>query len=96
VTFREYAEAWVGRYLGRRRGGFREATRVEYRRQLDQYVLPYFGDEIKLTEITPSRVAGFIAWLADEDKQGRALSDRTIRNILSPLRAAWRRHEKRA
>jgi integrase len=86
VTFREYAEAWVGRYLGRRRGGFREATRDEYRRQLNQYAFPYFR-EIRLTEINPSRVAGFIAWLADEDKQGRALSDRTIRSIMAPLRA---------
>jgi integrase len=86
TTFRDYAEAWVGRYLGRRRGGFREATRDEYRRKLNQYAFPYFR-EIRLTEISPSRVAGFIAWLAAEDKQGRALSDRTIRNILSPLRA---------
>jgi integrase len=95
VTLREYAEAWIERYLGRGRGGFREGTRDEYRRQLDQYVLPYFG-AAKLTEVTPSRVAGFIGWLCEqtkpaptkEDKDRRApLSDATVRNITAPLRA---------
>ena len=95
VTLRDYAEAWVERYLGRGRGGFREGTRDEYRRQLDQYVLPQLG-ALKLTEITPSRVAGFIGWLCEqtrpaptkEDKDRRvALSDATVRNIMAPLRA---------
>ncbi len=48
----------------------------------------YFSKGAKLTEITPSKVAGFIAWLCDPAKQnGRALSDSTIRNIVKPLRA---------
>jgi len=95
VTLREYAEAWIERYLGRGRGGFREGTRDEYRRQLDQYVLPYFNGA-KLTEITPSRVAAFVGWLCEqtrpaptkEDKDRRVpLSDATVRNIMAPLRA---------
>jgi integrase len=86
MALQAYAEAWIERYLGRGRGGFREGTRDEYRRQLDQYVFPYFGTA-KLGEVTPSRVAGFVGWLCDEDKQGRALSDATVRNIMAPLRA---------
>lgn len=86
VTLREYATAWIERYLGRGRGGFREGTRDEYRRQLNQYVFSYFNGA-KLTEITPSRVAEFVGWLCDEGKQGRALSDATVRNIMAPLRA---------
>ena len=95
MTLREYAEEWVERYLGRGRGGFREGTRDEYRRQLKQYVLPQLGDR-KLTEITPSTIATFVSWLCrqtrpaptKEDKDRRvALSDATVRNIMAPLRA---------
>jgi integrase len=106
VTLRAYARdgfeqggskqpAWIERYLGRGRNGFREGTRHEYRRQLDQYILPFFG-AAKLTEITPSRVAAFIGWLCQqtkpaptkEDKDRRVpLSDATVRNIMAPLRA---------
>src|SRR5580704_1516268 len=39
VTLHEYAKEWVGRYQGRGRRGFRDATRDEYRRQLEQYAL---------------------------------------------------------
>jgi integrase len=90
MGLREYAEAWIERYLGRGRGGFREGTRDEYRRQLDrqldQYVYTYFGTA-KLGEVTPSKVAAFVGWLCDEEKQHRALSDATVRNIMAPLRA---------
>ncbi|HEY4895404.1 MAG TPA: phage integrase SAM-like domain-containing protein, partial [Solirubrobacteraceae bacterium] len=95
VKLRDYAEEWIERYLGRGRGGFREGTRDEYRRQLDQYVLPYFG-AAKLTEITPSKVAAFVGHLCEQtkpaptkaDKDRRVpLSDATVRNIMAPLRA---------
>jgi integrase len=88
LTLREYALEWVERYQGRGRRGFRDHTRDEYRRQLEQYVFRYFPPARKLTEVTPSEVAGFVAWLCDPAKQdGRALSDSTIRNITKPLRA---------
>jgi integrase len=74
LPLREYAEAWIERYLGRGRGGFREGTRDEYRRQLEQYVYPYFAGA-KLTEVTPGRVAEFVAWLCDEKAQGRRVAD---------------------
>ena len=74
ATLQEYASAWIERYLGRGRGGFREGTRDEYRRQLEQYVYPYFG-AARLTEVTPSKVAAFVAWLCDEKAQGRRADD---------------------
>ncbi len=74
LPLREYAEGWIERYLGRGRGGFREGTRDEYRCQLSQYVYPYFNGA-KLTEVTPSRVAEFVAWLCDEKAQGRRVAD---------------------
>jgi integrase len=74
LPLREYAEAWIERYLGRGRGGFREGTRDEYRRQLEQYVYPYFASA-KLTEVTPSRMASFVGWLCDEKAQGRRIDE---------------------
>jgi integrase len=77
VTLHEYSRAWVKRYQGRGRRGFRENTRTEYERLLGRYVLAYFSERTKLTEITPMKVAEFIAWLCDADKQGlRAAEDR--------------------
>jgi hypothetical protein len=40
-----------------------------------------------VSQITPGTVAQFIGWLCDEEQQERALSDKTIRNIIGPLRA---------
>ena len=57
VTLHEYAKAWVERYHGRGRHGFRENTRDEYRRLLDQYALTFFHERTKLTGIAPSDVA---------------------------------------
>jgi integrase len=96
VTLHTYAKAWIERYQGRGRRGFRENTRDEYRRVLDQHVLPYFPERTKLTEITPSRVASFVGHLCEQtkpaptkdDKDRRVLlSDSTVRNIMAPLRA---------
>lgn len=87
VILREYALGWVERYQGRGRRGFRDHTRSEYRRQLEQYAFRYFPGRTRLTDISPAKIAGFVAWLCDPEKQGRALSDGTIRNIIKPLRA---------
>jgi integrase len=87
ITLREYALEWIERYQGRGRRGFRDSTRDDYRRILNQYVFKYFPDRTRLTEITPSDVAGLIAWLCDPDKQGQALSDKSVRNYLGPLSA---------
>lgn len=89
--FRKYAERWVERYQGTGRRGFREGTRDDYRRILGFYAFPYFDEHrgLKLGQITPSHIADYIAWLVDEDVQGRRLSDSTIRNALNPVRACF-------
>lgn len=100
-TFREYATAWVERYHGRGgRHGFRETTREDYRRALDRWVFQsrdengrltgYFGDRIKLAEVTPKHVAEFVGWLTrQQGRAGTPLSDSTIRNVLNPVRACF-------
>jgi integrase len=89
-VFRDYALEWVERYQGRGRRGCRETTRDEYRRLLRAHVLPYFGDRLRLADITPRRLANFIGWLCDEMQQGKRLSDSTIGNILDPVRSCLR------
>src|ERR1700688_2002941 len=64
VTLRDYGVEWVGRYQGRGRRGFRDATRDDYRRMLENYALRYFPERTKLTEVTPSAIAGFVGGCA--------------------------------
>jgi integrase len=93
-TLHEYAKAWVDRYQGRNNKGFREGTRKEYRRQLDQYVCKFFPPGLKVREITPRRVGEFVGWLTKQTKPAPTksdpnrrvpLSDATVRRIMAPL-----------
>jgi hypothetical protein len=59
VILHEYAPEWVERNQGRGRRGFREGTRADYRRQIEQYICRYFPARLRLTEITSSAVARF-------------------------------------
>ena len=73
LTFREYASEWVDRYQGRGRG-FRESTRGEYRRLLENYAIPYFDERLPrrtVSQISPRDVSNFIGWLCDEAEQAR-------------------------
>jgi integrase len=87
TTLVAYSSEWVERYQGRGRRGFRESTRDDYRRLLIAYAHKFFGDRVKLTEITPRKIADFIGWLCDEAKQGKRLSDSTVSNALDPVRS---------
>jgi integrase len=88
IAFLAYLDEWVERYRGQGRRGFRENTREDYRSTIARYAHPYFSGRLKLVDVTTYRLARFVDWLADEDEQGRRLADRTVANILIPLRAA--------
>lgn len=66
--FAEYAREWIGRYQSRR--GFTEDPRDEYVRDIERYAIPSLGRH-RLEQITPRHIAEFIAWLVDEQEQGR-------------------------
>jgi integrase len=68
--FTDYAREWIIRYQGNGRRGFTEDTRDEYKRDLERYAIPFFGRH-RLEQITSRHVAEFVAWLIDEDEQGR-------------------------
>jgi integrase len=88
ITLRVYLEEWVERYRGQGRRGFRESTREEYRRLLTRYAYEHFSEKLRLTDVTPYRLARFVDWLCDEVAQGRRLSDSTVANAVIPVRAA--------
>lgn len=88
INFLRFLDEWVERYRGQGRRGFRENTRDEYRRIIRQYLRPYFSDKLKLVEVNTYRLARFADWLADDDEQGKHLSDSTIANIVIVPRAA--------
>lgn len=88
IAFLPFLDAWVKRYRGQGRRGFRENTRDEYRRLIENYAHPYFSSKLKLVDMSTYQLSRFVDWLADEDEQGKRLSDSTIANIVIPLRAA--------
>jgi len=88
VTLCAFLTDWIDRYAGTGRRGFREGTRSEYRRLLDAYAHRYFGERLRLVDVTPHHLAQYVAWLADEGRQGRRLADATIANAVIPVRAA--------
>lgn len=50
--------------------------------------LPFWGDQLRLSEIRPRHVGQLVAHLTrQEGATGRPLADNTIRNILNPVRA---------
>ncbi len=71
ITLHEYLQEWIDRYQGTGRRGYREETRDEDRRLLERHALRYFPSRMKLTEVTPSAVAGFIGWLCDGRQQAK-------------------------
>jgi integrase len=96
LTFREYAEEWLPRYHGGRRG-FRQNTRDDYRRHLERFAYPWFGAQVpypeaptrplRLSEIRPRDVNRFVAWLAN----GEAQAEHERRQAEQAVREAERR-----
>lgn len=74
TPLRDYAAEWIERYQGNGRRGFTDDTRHEYRRDLKRYTYPFLGDR-RIGSITPREVAEWIAWLCDEQAQGRRVAD---------------------
>ena len=89
ITLRAYLSEWVETYHGNGRHGFREGTRIEYRRILDAKAHKFFGERLRLVDVTPLHIGDFVRWLADPSKQGgRRYSDSSIANFLIPVRSA--------
>ncbi len=81
--FRDYASEWIDRYQGNGRRGFTDDTRADYKRDLERYVFPFFDERLgrPIAGITPRDVANWIAWLCDEQEQGRRVADEKRQRI---------------
>jgi integrase len=97
-TLHAYIAGWIETYQGNGKVAIREGTREEYRRQIERYVLkcPALHSKLRVTGVTPRRVADFGRWLREQTKPAPTkekkdrrvpLSDATVRRIMAPLQA---------
>lgn len=87
---RSYALGWADSHIGLGKDTVREATRVEYKRLLITFAFRYLPADIRLGELTSSQLHGFISWLRARPGLHGRLSERTIRNAVTPLRLCLR------
>lgn len=81
LRLRDYADKWISTYRGRTSRGFAESTRTEYRRDLNQHVLPYFGGWL-IDSIESPDVRDWFAWM-----EQRGVSVSSIRKTKATLSA---------
>jgi integrase len=87
LTFEEYARDWIDSYTGRTTRGFRESTRIGYRRSMTEKAIPFFSKRTgTLAEIEPRDIRQFVAWLFDEKEQGRKLAVSTVRGHVAAIK----------
>lgn len=85
-TLHGYALRWVVAYAGLGHDTVSERTRREYRRLLVTFALRYFPAETRLGDLDHEALQAFVTWLcAYRGERGR-LTDRSIANVLVPLR----------
>jgi integrase len=85
-----YALSWAARHGGSGRDSVREQTRAEYRRLLAAFALSYFPTSVRLGDLDRRALQEFISWLTDRPGRDGRLSDRSIRNALTPLRRCFK------
>jgi hypothetical protein len=85
-TLRDHALRWVDGHAGLGHDTVGERTRKEYRRLLTTFAFRYFPPGTRLAEIDHEALQGFVTWLAAYRGERGRLSDRSIANVLVPLR----------
>jgi integrase len=85
-TLRDHALRWVDGHAGLGHDTVGERTRREYRRLLTTFAFRYFPPGIRLAELDREALQGFVTWLAAYRGERGRLSDRSIANVLVPLR----------
>lgn len=83
VRFHDYAREWVTTYQGRTGRGIRATTLEEYRKDLENDAIPFFGRR-RLAEIEPRDIKALARRLSD-----RGLAPATVRVIIAPVRALF-------
>jgi integrase len=87
-TLHEFSLSWLDRYAGTGHDSVRENTRREYRRLLVNFALSYFDREVRVRDLDRPAVQQFVDWLTTRPGRDGRLCDRSIANVLTPLRLA--------
>jgi hypothetical protein len=87
-TLHAYALGWLDRYAGSGHDSVRENTRREYRRLLVTFALAYFDREVRVAELDRVRTRQFVDWLTTRPGRHGRLRDRSIADVITPLRLA--------
>ena len=85
-TLQTFSLAWLDRYAGSGHDVVRQATRREYRRLLVSFALTYFEREVRVRDLDGAAVQHFVDWLTTRPGRDGRLCDRSIANVLTPLR----------
>jgi integrase len=85
-TLRDHALNWVDAHAGLGHDTACERTRREYRRLLTTFAFRYFPPDTRLGDLDREALQGFVTWLAAYRGERGRLSDRSIANVLVPLR----------
>jgi integrase len=83
VRFDDYARDWIASYQGRTGRGIRPTTLADYRRDLENDAIPFFGRR-RLADIEPRDIRAFARRLSD-----RGLAPATVRTVVAPVRALF-------
>jgi integrase len=74
--------------LFRTRGiAYSNLVRRGYKRQLELYIDPFFGDMF-FSDLNPSVFLEFVVWAKEQQYRGKPVSNKTINKCLAPLRLA--------
>jgi integrase len=87
-TLHAFSLSWLDRYAGSGHDSVRVNTRREYRRLLVNFALTYFDRAVRVRELDRAAVQHFVDWLTTRPGREGRLCDRSIANVLTPLRLA--------
>jgi integrase len=87
-TLHGFSLSWLDRYAGAGHDSVRANTRREYRRLLVNFALTYFDREVRVRDLDRPAVQHFVDWLTTRPGRDGRLCDRSIGNVLTPLRLA--------
>jgi len=87
-TLANYADTWLKRKVGARGEEVKDNTLIGLEQKFRLHIVPYFGHEIRVDQITPKEVAAFFAKLRADGLSNSSIAN--TRNALSGLLGAAR------
>ncbi|KAB2890947.1 MAG: site-specific integrase [Desulfobulbaceae bacterium] len=83
LVFQRFAWEWYD--LLKTTGRVTARTLLDYKRQLELYIIPFFG-ELRFSQISPAMVEEFNAWAKQQQFRDKIVSNKTLNKCLIPVR----------